>query len=365
MKLWHSFIKELKLSSKSFYFLIELVMAFILLVVVLFIVPENFSSKSTEYISLDLPDEIIEMMEDELDVESEIKTFKIDDRKVETKYYETEDKKIYLIDNKEDMIELTKSKRPLVGAHISMDESGQINYEYYLQGYESEKLRNLYSVVHTKDADILTELAENQDIRSLENDYIMLSDRENILPSMLVLNGSIMSMFIIAAYIFLDKKEGIIKAYAVTASPVWHYLMSKVGVVLVTSFITSLIIVIPVMGSRPNYLIMSLLLVTSGFCIASIGLFIASFYENIMQAFGAIYIALILLMLPMLAYNIPSWEPMWIKLIPTYPLIQGFKESLLSSGDIKYTLIVSSGFLVCGVIVFLISNYRYKKTLTA
>ena len=36
-----------------------------------------------------------------------------------------------------------------------------------------------------------------------------------------------MGFFIIAAYIFLDKKEGVIKAYAVTPSPVWKYLLSK------------------------------------------------------------------------------------------------------------------------------------------
>jgi len=108
-----------------------------------------------------------------------------------------------------------------------------------------------------------------------------------------------------------------------------------------------------------------LLLITSGFFASSLGLLVSSFYKNIMQAFGAIYIIMIAMLLPNIAYFIPSWEPVWIKVIPTYPLIQGFKECIVRNGDTSYVLIASLGFLVSGLFIFIIANKRFKKTLTA
>ena len=45
MKLWSSFVKELTVASRGFYFYVEIAMAAILLFVILFVVPEEFVSK--------------------------------------------------------------------------------------------------------------------------------------------------------------------------------------------------------------------------------------------------------------------------------------------------------------------------------
>lgn len=55
MKLWSSFVKELTIASRGFYFYVEIVMAAILLFVLLFVIPENFSSKEDEYLYLEFP----------------------------------------------------------------------------------------------------------------------------------------------------------------------------------------------------------------------------------------------------------------------------------------------------------------------
>lgn len=369
MKLYHSFIKEFKLSSRGFYFYVEIIMAFILLALLLFVIPKEFVSKETEYIHLDLPEKITNLyiedfLSEDLDGKPENVELKVNKKTIWVDLYETDDKKVYLVDNKEDLIQLTKAKRPLVGAILKLDASNKIRYEYYLQGYESERLKNVYLVFHNRDLDFIEKEANKQSVSSLGSGYDILNDRENVLPSLLTFNGSLMGMFIIAAYIFLDKQEGIIKAYAVTASSVWQYLMSKTLIILLTSTLSSFIIIVPVMGLKANYLLLLLLLITSGFFAASLGLLVASFYKNMMQSFGAMYILMIIMLLPNIAYFIPSWEPIWIKVIPTYPLIQGFKESISANGDANYTAMVSLGFLVIGLSLFIIANIRYKKTLT-
>ncbi|MFW5787982.1 MAG: ABC transporter permease [Halanaerobiales bacterium] len=368
MKLWSSFIKELKLASRGFYFYIEIFMAVLILAVLLLAVPENFNNKQTEYIHLDVPEMVEksylqEMGNQNLEGSGEKVDIKVNGDVIQSRLFNTEDKKIFLIDNKEDLVKLADKKRSL-GTVVKINQNNKLEYEYYLQGYEPQRLKNLYLISQMKDTDTLATALEKQDVRPLASDFENLTDRENILPVILTLNGALMGLFIIAAYIFLDKQEGVIKAYAVTASSVWQYLMSKIGVLLVTSILSSLIVLIPVMGTQPNYLLLLVLLLTTGFFASSLGLLIASFYDNIMQAFGTIYIFMLVITIPNIAYFIPGWDPLWVRMLPSYPILYGFQEILLETGDITYVLTVSLGFFVLGLFLFALSNKRYKKTLT-
>lgn len=371
MKLWYSFTKELKLSSKTFYFYIELIMAALIIFILLVFIPENMTSVQDEYLTLDMPETVREQFlglisETDTDGKAEAVELKLRDDRINATLYETDEKAIYIIPNREDLVELTKKDRPHVGAYITFDETtGDFIYEYHLQGYESERLQNLYKIIHNEDITKMIDIADGIKVKALDTGYEMLNSREMAVPSLLTFNGSLMGMFIIAAYIFLDKQEGIIKAYAVTASKVWQYLMSKVLVMTVVTIITTFAITIAVMGSKPNYPMLLVLLLTSSFFGSSFGLWISSFYDNMTKAFAAIYTAMMVLMLPAIAYFIPSWEPFWIKLIPTHYIIQGFKEIIIKNGDMTFVLLSSLAFLIAGLVFFLVSNYRFKKTLAA
>lgn len=367
MKLFSGFVKELKIASRGFYFYIELFLAVLILVVFLWLVPNNFSDKGTEYIYLDMPEQASELyvddlLKEDLDGTAELVTLEIDNDEKEARLYSLESKDIYLVNSREDVIYMAETERE-VAAAIKLDEDNAVQYEYFLQGYESDKYKNLLKVLHVESNDVMESTIDSQEVRSLGEDVGILSDRENMIPSVLVFNGSLMGLFIIAAYIFLDRKEGVITAYAVTPSPVWQYLMSKIGVIMVTSIVSSFLVLIPIMGAQPDYLLLTLLLITTAFFSSSLGLLIASFYKNIMQAFGAIYGFMLLMILPNIAYFLPSWNPAFIKWIPTYPMLEGFKSTLLGSGEWAYILSVSGGFLLAGMVLFGLANRRYKKTL--
>ncbi len=371
MKLWHSFLKEMKLSARGFYFYVEILVAVIILVMILFVVPENFRSVEDEYLFYDWPEGVFEefvlptLMEDDLDGKIESVEVEGDDILYPAQLIESEGTRYYIFESEEAVLRLTDLDRPKIGAIIRMDEQSQPYYEYYLQGYETQRLRNVYSIFHILDFDLMEAEFESQEVRSLTDGYLELSDRENIVPAMLTFNGSMMGVFIIAAYIFLDKQSGIIKAYAITASSVWQYLMSKVLVVLVSTILSTVIIVVPIMRLQPNYGILFVLLLASGLFSSTLGLVVASFYRNMMQAFGILYFLMIGLMLPAIAYFTPSWNPAWVQWIPTYPLIQAFKETILVNGDIGYVAWVSLGFFIASGILFVFANARYKKTLVS
>lgn len=367
MKLFSSFVKELTIASRGFYFYIEIFMALLILAVFLFVVPDSFTSKSSEYIYLDMPVEasdafLEKILEEDLDGKTEKVKVEIDKEKKDAILYTTEDKQIYILSSRQDIIYMADVERK-IAAVINMDSESNLNYEYYLQGYESTKFKNLLKILHVESSEKIEQELKNQDVRPISTNYKFLSDRENMIPSVLVFNGSLMGLFIIAAYVFLDRQEGVIKAYALTPTPVWQYLMSKVLVIILTSIISSFIVLIPLMGLKPDYLLLLILLITTGFFSSSLGLLIASFYQNLMQAFGAIYTFMMLMIVPNIAYFLPSWNPSWVKVIPTAPMLEGFKSVLLGNGDYMYILTISGGFLVVGMILFFIANIRYKKTL--
>ena len=311
-------------------------MAFILLFVLLFVIPEQFSAKETEYLYLDIPiasyqEAYVDAFAD-LDGRPETVTLKADKEEITAELYETADSKIYLLSAEADMIKLSESNHK-IGASVIMDKDDlELHYTYYLQGNETSRLKSLLSIIHGQDDKLLYEAAENQEVVSLEDAGVQLTDRENMLPIFLTFNGTMMGFFIIAAYIFLDKKEGVIKAFAVTPSPVWKYMLSKVMVLTLTMVLTSLVMIVPLMGTRINYLMLLAFLIPTGLFSSGLGLVVAGYYDDMVKSFGVMYMLMIGMMLPGLGYFTPSWDPLWLKFIPSYYIIYGFKEIFIK-GD--------------------------------
>lgn len=367
MKLWSSFVKELIIASRGFYFYIEVAMAFILLFVLLFVIPENFESKEDEYLYLDFPQAQFEEMYidafEDLDGEAEEVIVKADNEEYDARLYVTEDKNLYVMETEDAMAAVAKDKH-VIGATVRMDaDDYEMHYTYYLQGNETDRLKGLLTILHGQDDMEMFEDADNQTVKKITTDQIELTDRENLLPVFLTFNGSLMGFFIIAAYIFLDKKEGVIKAYAVTPSPVWKYLLSKVLVLTITMLITSLLMIVPLMGFRINYLMLIAFLIPTGFFASGLGLVLAGYYDDMVKSFGVMYLLMIGMMLPALAYFTPSWDPMWLKFIPSYYIVFGFKEIFIR-GDMGFVGLIALGYLGVSALLFVWANARYKRTLS-
>ncbi len=220
MKLLSSFKKELILASRGFYFYIELLFAVIILLVILFAIPQNFSNITTEYLYLNLPQQGKEiftdiLLEDDLDTKSEMVQLESGGKTFDAELIVSNESEIYIVDSEEAVRTLADSEKNL-GAVIELNDNNQLYYKYYLQGYESNRFKNLISILLNESTEVLEDRINNQEVRSLSTEYEPITDRENTIPPLIAFSGSLMGMFIMAAYIFLDKKEGVIEAYAVT-----------------------------------------------------------------------------------------------------------------------------------------------------
>lgn len=399
MKLLSSYIKEMKIAARGFYFYIEVFVAILAVVILLAAVSENPVSKQEEYLYYDmdpaLKEYIVQEKVDEGTIEivepTEFKMkaaqFEVEDlstgeivsydfdaetytletfKKYELDYNGTGEKRLdatyYITDTEEMLIRLTYQEKNM-GATLVINDAMETTYRYYNQGYETDKYLDLISVIHNEDEETITAALDRQEQRVL-GDTVVLNNRENIIPVIVVFLGSLMGFFIVMAYIFLDKDEGVIKAFAVTPSSMWKYLLSKTMLIMTTAVISTSIVVIPIMGGQPNYPLMYLMIIMTTFAFASLGLLISSFYDSISKAFGVLYAFMITLMLPAFSYYIPSFDPLWLRFFPTYPALQAIKETMIPNTDVGYVLTYCLAFLVGGLVLFMIANHRFKKSLT-
>ena len=394
MKLLSNYLKEMKIAARGFYFYIEIAMAIILLAILLFAVSETSTSNSKQFIYNDMPQKIAEYLKDRSIEKGEARLanptefklkpaeFEITNQETgETTAYDFDDEKIieletiemldsstgeleetvYYVETEEDMIRLSYGESE-VGATVVMNARGKVSNQYYLQGYETDRLKSFLYILDSESPNVINAKKDKQVVRTLE---VMetLNNRENLVPIFIAYMGSLMGFFIVMAYIFYDKAEGVIRAFAVTPSSIWKYLISKIFVLLTIVIVSSSIITIPVMGGQPNYLLFYIFLVITTFALASLGLLVASFFDSISKAFGVMYAIMISLMIPVFSYYIPSFDPLWLRFFPSYPLLQGFKEILLN-GDAGYVLTYSLIFLAGGLVLFVLADMRFKKTLT-
>ena len=394
MKLLSSYLKEMKIAARGFYFYIEIGMAVIILAVLLFAVSETSTSNSKQFVYNDMPKKIAEYQQDQSIKDGDARLadpteFKLKSAKIEitnretgeTTVYAFDDEKIieletlemldsstgeleetvYYVETEEDMIRLAYGESE-IGATAAMNPRGKVSYTYYLQGYETDRLESLLYISHSKSPGVINAKKDRQVVRTL-GVMETLNNRENLVPLFVVFLGSLMGYFIVMSYIFYDKAEGVIRAFAVTPSAMWKYLITKIFVILTTVVVSSSLITIPVMGGQPNYLLFYIFLIITTFAMASLGLLVTSFFDTIGKAFGVMYAIMVALMIPAFSYYIPSFDPVWLRFLPTYPMLQGFKDILLN-GDAGYVLTYSLVFLAGGLALFALADIRFKKTLT-
>ena len=314
MKLISSYIKELIIAARGFYFYIEIGFSILVLLILLFAVNEYPVSNQKEYLSSSLPKEYTDAMVQQsidkgnaewtddtqftlkpasIDITDEqtgkVTTLEFEEEKIinvkTLKEYDPKTKEleatVYFFEDDEDMIRTVYSQKS-VGAVIGLSDTGTLSYKYYLQGYETQRMVELLSVLNLGSLDELQAATEQISVRTLGT-FDSLNNRQNILPVYLAFAGSIMGVFIVMAYIFLDKDEGVIKAFAVTPSSVWKYLLSKTMIIMTTELVCATILTIPIMGGQPNYLLFYPFLLVTTFAFASLGLLVSSFlttYQN-------------------------------------------------------------------------------------
>lgn len=394
MKWFKAYQKELTIASRGFYFYIELIIAVLVLMVLMMVVKPYPDGHQDEYIFNDMSSAMADayiqrdlkagrMVETgEKEVKLKPGTFTLRDMQTgEEKEYTFKDKEtitvptlaklnnrtgqkkgtVYLMPDELSMLRMA-DRSGKSGAAIIADEEGRISYRYYIQGYEPDRVSNCLYVLHTFD---IEEVEAQMD---LQNERIIgtvprLNTRQAVIPVYVTFACCLMGIFIVCAYIFLDKKEDMIRALLVTPGTLLQYLTGKILLILTVCLISSSLVVFPVMGLQPSYHLFYPLLLLSTFAFTCLGLVVASFFPNMGKAFGTLYLLIILLMLPAIPYYAGSFDPQWIHWIPSFPVLESFKQIMQGQPELSYILWTCAGCLGAGILLLLTAIRRFRKTL--
>ena len=341
-----TFRKDMTMSFRSFYIYIEVIMAVIIIGVLLFVVPENFQTESHVYmyanVEAEMQDMLIEMMNGQA----------------------AEGMVLEWTDSEQALYAALEADRSSSGVMISFENEKPV-FEFVLQGYESQSVRNILEKAFLAESvQMVSGYQSSINLVILDETAEKLPDRINLLPVLLVLNSALIGLFIITSYIYIDKDEGTITAYSVTPAATWQYLLSKMGMMLFTGTLTGLLTVLAVAGSRVHILHFLIFMAACNIFGSALGLLVSSFFNSMTKSLGALYVVVIIMGLASVSYMMPAFSPLLIRLLPAYPMLYAFRQTLLSHPDLGYIYFWAAAFTAAGLILFVFANLRFKKTLT-
>jgi hypothetical protein len=334
---------DLRLSFRSWYIYMEFMFALIFVAVIAFVVPEEIERSVTVYAWIDAPAAIRQKLDESVGREG---------------------LELVPVDSPEELRERLGKDKSGVGLSIAAA-AGKPEFTYTLQGYESATVRNvLKASVESGFATALPGYRDVTETTILQGAKEVLPLRMNMIPVFLALNSAFMGLFIIAAYIFLDKLQGTIRALAVTTATVRQYLASKCGVMLVTGIGSGMIATVLLAGTSAHYAHLLALLVATNAFGSALGLFIASFFDSMTSAMSWLFASIMALSVSTISYYLPAFSPLAIRLLPSYPMLFAFREVLLESPDLGYVYMNVAGFCAAAAALFLLADRRFRKNLT-
>lgn len=342
MKLWYTFLRDLKVSFRTYYIYIEIFIALLFVAIVIFVIPENYTTVQDTYILVEessLREEILDRLS-------------------------SEEGNLIVVESRDALNTSLEEDRSASGLVVTMAD-GKLNYEVVLQGYEGERVKNIVEIALLEVfKEEHPQYVDSTSVETMEARSEKLPIKVNMLPVFLLLNSSFVGLFIVAAYIFIDKEEGTIRALTVTPVRIRDYLLSKMGVLLIMGTITGLLTTLLIAGTNANYLHLIVLLIATNIFGTSLGLFIASLYDSLIKAMGGIILMMLTLAFASVSYYLPSFSPAFIKVLPSYPMIYAFREAFMEQPDLSYLYLVAAGSALLGILIFMLAVQRYKKTLT-
>lgn len=168
----------------------------------------------------------------------------------------------------------------------------------------------------------------------------------SFLPVALVFEVVLLGFTLGAVMIFQEKQEGVNRAYRVSPATTLDYILSKNAVFVLMSVVYGGLLLLAAFGLDFAYGRILLLIVLTSSMMTLVGLAIAVFFNNLSEWFFVGVGVLVVNMLPVLSYSMPTFAPDWLTLIPSYPILFGAREILFSTGkgDLMAPLVLQLAF---------------------
>ena len=302
----HLLIKDIKLGIKDVFILLELGFAVVLVLTLMFLVPEDFQREGRAYI-----------YDSTKVLESFVLTNMPDVEKTRGEFY---------VDSREAVVDGMTEDHSAIGLIISTGSAHKYRVEVLTQPYTHRALveyldvemEDLLSMLKPPSGVYPAEVYESVRVTSLTKglrDDIPFNQR--LLPPILLYMVGFLGLFAMVSLIGQERIDQTIRAFRVTPTGLRMFLLSKHATIVATGVCTFTIIYVPMMGSS-GYLTCLLVILLTIIMGSSIGVALAAFYDTPMAAMGWVLLLLLLLGLPGVSLFMPTFSPGWLEFIPSH-----------------------------------------------
>jgi len=333
------FKKDLLLGIKDVFILLELAFSLVIMLLLVFIIPEDIATTGLVYI-----------YDSTGIVENFVKTYAADEASQMGEFY---------VHSRDEVIAGMVKDKNAVGLLISENAAGTYDVQLYTQPYTIEMIpkyinvdiEDLLSMLKPPAGVYPPDVYNSIRITSLQwglRDELPFNQR--LLPPVLLMMVGMIGLFAMISLVSQERSEGTIRAYKVTPARLWEFLLSKHLVLLVTSLATFSILYIPLMGlsGYPEALLIIMLTVLMG---SSIGVILGAIYDNPMAGILWVLLLLIVLSLPAISLFSPIFSPDWLKIIPSYHTLFGL-DAVMFPDNNRHIFWESAGILAVINVIF-------------
>jgi hypothetical protein len=341
--------KDMILGVKDIFVILEIVFAVVMLMILLFIVPEDPSTEAAVFIN-DETGTLSGFIDSlEIDVEDEMGEF--------------------FVDSREEVVQGLVDNPSAIGLVITAGEAGKYNVDLLTQPYTQDALveylalemEDIFSIIAPPAGRYPADVYGAVRIEALQTglrDEIPFNQR--LLPIVLMFMVGIMGLFIMVSVMGQERGDQTIRAFRVSPSGLWGFMASKHLLVLLTGITTFSILYLPMMGTSgylPSLLLM-VLTVVFGSCI---GLILAAWFDNPMGSIGWVLLLMLVFNLPSISLLAPVFSPGWIRAIPSYWTLFGLDAAMFPDNNSHLIWQSAAILAVVAAGMYLLSGYVFSR----
>ncbi len=345
------FKKNLILGIKDIFVLLEVGFAILILLLLLFLIPEDIKKEATIYVY-----DSTKVVENFVDASVGLE----DMEKRQGEYY---------VNSREEIIEGMQEDRSAMGLIITKNLNGTYNTELLTQPYTTDAmvqyieidLEDLLALITPPYDFYPEEVHDSVRVTALQwglRDELPFNQR--LLPSILLYMVGILGLFIMISLIGQERVEATIRAFRISPASMWEFLLSKHLLLLAIGFTTFSILYLPMMGFGgylPSLLIILLTIILG----SSIGVILGGLFDTPIASILWVLLLMVVLALPTISLFSPSFSPEWLKLIPSYHTLFGLDAAMFP--DNNSHIIWQSAAVLGGldVVLLVLSTWIFGK----
>jgi len=187
----------------------------------------------------------------------------------------------------------------------------------------------------------------------------------SLLPILIFTEAGMIGLLLAAALFYSEKTEGTLQAYRVTPGGLTEYLLAKSVAMGLVGLVSTTIITLLTVGLDVNWPAVLGVVFLSAVVVTLVTLVAANMFQTISQFLFTGVLLNLVLALPTVSYFLPGFAPVWLRWLPSYPMIFALREAYFPTGAEAVLTGAVGQILLTLVVVLPLAVLAFRRQLIA